>query len=233
MINITVLATGSTGNCYHVTDGKTSVLLEAGIRYREIQRKLSFQTRDIAGCLITHEHLDHCKAIGEVTKAGIDCYMSQGTKDAVKDDHHRMHVVESKKQFKLGSWTVLPFDVQHDVSEPLGFLLQNDAGERLLFATDTYYIRYKFKNLTHVMVEANYSTQLLDQNIAEGIVPPFMKKRLMRSHFSIENVNEFFNSNDLSKLQETWLLHLSNNNSDEDQFKRIIQGVTGKPVYVA
>ncbi|EZH67926.1 beta-lactamase [Bacillaceae bacterium JMAK1] len=233
MINVTVLATGSTGNCYHVTDGKTSVLLEAGIRYREIQRKLSFQTRDIAGCLITHEHLDHCKAIGEVTKAGIDCYMSQGTKDAVKDDHHRMHIVESKKQFKLGSWTVLPFDVQHDVSEPLGFLLQNDSGERLLFATDTYYIRYKFKNLTHVMVEANYSTQLLDQNIAEGIVPPFMKRRLMRSHFSIENVKEFFNSNDLSKLQETWLLHLSNNNSDEEQFKRVIQGATGKPVYVA
>lgn len=83
------------------------------------------------------------------------------------------------------------------------------------------------------MVEANYSTRILDKNIENGTVPQIMKKRLMRSHFSLENVKDFFRANDLSKLQETWLLHLSDNNSDEAAFKRDIQSVTGKPVYIA
>lgn len=124
MIEIKVLASSSKGNCYRVTDGSTSILLEAGIRFKEIQRKLNFQTRDIAGCLVTHEHLDHSKAVNEVTRAGIDCYMSAGTKDSIKADSHRIKTVKAKQEFTLGSWTILPFDVQHDVSEPLGSCLK-------------------------------------------------------------------------------------------------------------
>lgn len=200
---------------------------------KEIRRKLDFQTSDIAGCLISHEHKDHCKAAEDVMRAGIDIYLSSGTAEELKLNHHRVHHIQSKQQFKLGTWTILPFDVEHDVSEPLGFLLANKAGEKLLFATDTYFIRYKFKNLTHIAVEANYSLDILNENIATGIVPQIMKKRLLRSHMSLENVKEFLKANDLSKLQEIHLLHLSDNNSDEERFKREVQELTGKLVYVS
>lgn len=232
MIEITTLATGSKGNCYHITDGSTPILLECGIKFKEIQRLLNFQTSGIKGCLLTHEHKDHCGGIKDVMKAGIDCYMSKGTKEAIGIQHHRMKTVESKKQFTLGTWTILPFDVQHDVSEPYGFLLVNQVGEKLLFATDTYYIKYKFKGLTHIMVECNYSLSVLNANIEAGTVPAVMKKRLLQSHFSLENVKEFFQANDLSKVQEIWLLHLSDNNSDEALFKKEIMELTGKVVYV-
>lgn len=232
MIEITALASSSKGNCYRVTDGQTLLLLECGINYREIQKGFNFRMSEVAGCLVTHEHGDHCKSIKDVLKAGIDVYMSAGTADAIRVDHHRIKPVEARKQFTLGTWTIMPFDVQHDVSEPLGFLLANQTGEKLLFATDTYYIKYRFPGLTHIMVECNHSREILIENMVKGKVPRVMKQRLEKSHFSLENVKEFLKANDLSKVQEIWLLHLSDTNSDEELFKREIMELTGKMVYV-
>lgn len=233
MIEIKPLGSSSAGNAYHITDGYTALLLEAGIRYPDIQRALNFQTSKIAGCLVTHEHGDHVKAVKEVMKAGIDVYASRGTFEALGIVGHRAKQIRAKQQFQIGSWTILPFDVQHDVSEPLGFLLANGVGEKLVFITDSYYCRYKFSGLTHIMLECNYSTPILEDNIAAGRVPPVMKKRLIKSHFSLENAKDFLRANDLQKVQEIWLLHLSDANSDEALFKREIQELTGKPVFIA
>lgn len=233
MIEITSLASGSKGNCYRITDGKTPLLLECGIPFRDIQRGLNFRVSEIAGCLVSHEHGDHVKSVKDILKAGIDVYASQGTIEAINITNHRLKAVTAKQSFQIGTWMVMPFDVQHDVSEPMGYLLANKSGEKLLFATDTYYIRYRFPGLTHIMVEANFSQEILNENIASGRVPTVMKKRLMKSHFSLENVKDFLKANDLSKLQEIWLLHLSDNNSDEQLFKKEIAEVTGKLVIIA
>lgn len=233
MIEIKALASSSKGNCYWVSDGRTPLLLECGINYRNIQKQLDFQTSNIAGCLVSHEHKDHCKGVSDVMKVGIDCYMSAGTAEAIRENGHRIKHIQAKQQFQLGTWNILPFNVEHDVAEPLGFLLANQAGDKLLFATDTYYIKYRFKNLSHIMIECNYSQEILNENIATGRVPQVMKKRLMKSHFSLENVKDLLRANDLSKVQEIWLLHLSDNNSDEKLFKKTIQETTGKTVYIA
>lgn len=234
MIAIQTLASSSRGNCYHITDGHTPLLLEAGIKFKEIQRALYFRTMDIAGTLISHEHADHSKAAADVMKAGIDVYASAGTFEALGlSDSHRAIPIRAKEQFHIGTWTVLPFDVSHDATEPLGFLLANQAGEKLLFATDTYYIRYRFNGLTHIMVETNYALDILRENVENGVVPEIMKKRLLKSHFSLEHVKGFLQANDLSKVQEIHLLHLSDNNSDAARFKREVQEVTGKMVCVA
>lgn len=232
MIEIKTISTGSKGNAYIVTDGITPLLLECGITYRDIQRAFDFKMSQVSGCLVSHEHGDHVKSIKDILKAGIDVYMSAGTKEAIGIEHHRIQTVQSKKQFRVSTWTILPFDVQHDVSEPYGFLLANQQGEKLLFATDTYYIKYRFTGLTHLMVECNYDVGILDENITSGRVPAVMKKRLMKSHFSLDNVKEFLRANDLSKVQEIWLLHLSDNNSDEAMFKQEIAELTGKLIFV-
>lgn len=233
MIEIIPLASGSHGNCYRVTDGRTPMLLEAGINYKKIQRLLNFTASEIAGCLVSHEHQDHCNAIRDMMKAGIDCYMSNGTAEVLGIFGHRVHIIRTKQQFELGTWTVLPFETQHDAEDPLGFLLVNQDGEKLLYATDTYYVRYRFEGLTHLMIECNYSADILQKNVARGNVSLSRVKRIIQSHFSLQNVKEFLKANDLSKVQEIWLLHLSDGNSDEARFKREIQELTGKPVYVA
>ncbi|RDY70292.1 MBL fold metallo-hydrolase [Halobacillus trueperi] len=232
MIEVKALASSSKGNCYHITDGKTPLLLEAGIKIKEIQRKLNFQTSKIKACLITHEHNDHSAGVQDMIKSGKDCYMSKGTAEAIGVTGNRVKQVGAREAFTVGTWTVMPFEVEHDVSEPLGFLLANEDGDKLLFATDTYYIRYKFKGLTHILCECNYSLDILNKNIADGRIPKVMKKRLLRSHFSLENVKEFLKANDLQRVREIWLLHLSDNNSDEIRFKDEIEALTGKPVHV-
>jgi phosphoribosyl 1,2-cyclic phosphodiesterase len=176
---------------------------------------------------------DHSKAVKDIMRAGIDCYMSQGTADALSISGHRLHIVRAKQQFRIGTWTILPFETQHDAAEPLGFLLANQDGEKLLYATDTYFIRYRFRGLTHIAVECNYSLDILRANVEAGMVEPALKSRILKSHFSLENVKEFLKANDLSKVQEIWLLHMSDGNSDSERFKREVMELTGKPTYIA
>lgn len=233
MIDIKTLASGSKGNAYLIDDGQSQLLLECGINYKEIQRQMNFDTSRIVGCLLTHEHKDHSKGLKDVVRAGINTYMSKGTANAEGINHHRIKTVKNKQQFKVGTWTILPFDIQHDVSEPFGFLVMNEQGEKLLFATDTYYVKYSFKGLNYIMIECNYSQTILDDNIANGRVPQFMRKRLMKSHFSLDNVVEFLKVNDLSQVKEIHLLHLSDTNSNAVEFKSKIQEVTGKRVIIA
>jgi phosphoribosyl 1,2-cyclic phosphodiesterase len=233
-MDIRVLASGSAGNCYCVSDGSTSLLLECGISVKQIRRGLGFGLTNVAACLVSHEHQDHAKAVADVLRAGVEVYTSPGTIKALGLKHHRLRPVRAKETFKDGTWTVRAFETQHDAQEPLGFLLHSQASnERLLYATDTYYIRYKFPGLTHIMVECNYAADILEANVKRGSVPEVLKKRLLTSHFSLDNVKEFLKANDLSQVREIWLLHLSDGNSDAERFKREVQALTGRPVYIA
>ena len=231
-MDIKVLASSSRANAYRISDEKTALLLEAGLSYKELQRALGFKTSELTAVLITHEHKDHSRAVAELAKAGIDCYMSAGTKEALGLSGHRIHELWPRVQTQIGTWTVLPFETQHDAAEPLGYLLASGQ-EKLLFATDTYYIRYKFNGLTHIMVECNYAADILEENVEAERIPAALKQRLLQSHFSLANVKEFLRANDLSKVEEIHLLHLSDGNSDEARFKREIQELTGRVVMVA
>lgn len=233
MLEIQVIASGSTGNCYRIRDGTTSLLLECGIPIKLIQQALNFHLTDIDGCLISHDHGDHSRAAQGVLKAGIDIYTSAGTASALGLSGHHVKAVKAREQVKIGSFTMMPFETEHDAAEPLGFLLVNQSGEKLLFATDTYYVKYRFRGLTYIMIECNYSADILRDNIESGRVPGVLKNRLLKSHFSLEHVKEFLSANDLSQVREIWLLHLSGNNSDAKRFKREVEELTGKMVFIA
>ncbi len=235
-IRIKVLASSSKGNCYLIDDGETILLLEAGIPHKEIQRLSNYQLHATAGVLITHEHKDHSKAIEDLIKKGIDCYLTEGTMKALclnKSGSNRLKTIKAAEQFEIGSWTILPFETEHDAAEPVGFLMQSRNGGKVLFATDTYYIKYRFNGLTHIMIECNYSSAILSENVKSGHIPQFMKNRLIKSHFSLENLKKFFQANDLKQVQEIYLLHLSSGNSDADLFQKEIAKITGKLVHVA
>ena len=231
MIEFTPFASGSTGNCYKISDGRTPLLLECGISYKQIQKECGFRLSEIKACLISHEHQDHAKAVKDIMRAGIDCYISAGTAEALGLSGHRVNIIKAKQQFRIGTWVILPFETQHDVFN-LGFLLANRNGDKLLYATDTYFIRYRFQGLTHIAVECNYSLDILRANVEAGLVEPVLKSRILKSHFSLEHVKEFLKANDLNKVREIWLLHLSDGNSDAERFKREIQELTGKMVFI-
>ena len=231
-MQIKSIASSSKGNCYIVDDGRTKILIECGIAYKEIQKALNFGISSIEGVLVSHPHKDHCRSVKDLIKAGVDVYLSEAAITELGASGHRVNEISPKKQFQLGTFTVLPFELNHDVFN-LGFLLANQAGDKLLYATDTYFIRYRFQGLTHIMIETNYSMDILKRNVDAGTVPKELKSRILKSHFSLENVKRFLQANDLSKVQEIWLLHLSEQNSCEKRFKEEVQKITGKPTYIA
>ena len=232
-MDITVLASGSTGNAYRISDGQTALLLDAGIPLKDIQRGLAFRVRELSGCFVTHAHQDHCKAAGALARLGIDIYTSHGTIEACSLTGHRIHPVSPLEEIQVGTFKVLPFDVQHDAPEPLGFLFASCAtGEKLLYFTDTYYLKYRFTGLTHIMAECNYSEEGINRSVAAGYIPIELVPRLVKSHMSLEHLVEMLKANDLKTVRQIYLLHLSANNSDENHFRETIQRQTGAEVYV-
>ena len=225
------------GNSYAVDDGKSVLLLEAGIRSKKIMIGYEPLLPRVAGCLITHGHQDHAKFASDLAAAGIDLFMTSGTLHEVADKYgaidrpYRVHTVRAGEQFSLASWIVMPFETEHDAMEPCGYLLYSTAArEKLLFATDTYYIPNTFRALNVIMVECNYSQELISRSVAEGRIPESMKHRIERAHFSLENVKDFLRANDMSTVRHIYLIHISRNNGDPKQFKREIQRLTGVPV---
>lgn len=232
-MDIMPIASGSSGNAYHITDGETPLLLDAGIPIRAIQVATKFRLRELGGCFITHCHGDHSKAAKDLIRLGVDIYTGCGTVEACHLQGHRVHITTPLEQLQVGTWDVLPFDVQHDAPDSQGFLFTSRAtGEKLLYFTDTYFIKYRFSGLTHIMAECNFSKEALQKSVAAGYISIDMVPRLMRSHMSLDHLKDMLNANDLSHLQQIYLLHLSSNNSDEMQMKTEIERLTGVEVYV-
>lgn len=236
MIDVYCLGSGSKGNSYLIFDGKAALLIEAGLPKVKIIKGYSKFVDKICGCLITHEHKDHARSAADLAKYGIDLYASAGTFDGIGNIRHpyRCNAVIAEHQFKVGTYIVMPFETMHDCNEPLGFLIYSTVTkEKLLFATDTYYIPNIFKNLNIIMVECNYSEKLMSERVESGALNKSLAQRIRQSHFALENVKDFLTANDLSKVTAIYLLHLSSENSDAQFFKKEIQKLTGKLVIIA
>ena len=232
-MKLKVLGSGSSGNCYLLQNENETLIIECGLPYKTILKGLDFKLQNVVGCLVSHEHKDHSKAIKELLENGIDIYMSKGTWKCFGYISHRLHFLKSEKQIKVGNFTILPFEAEHDAAEPLGFLIQHKDIGKLLFITDSYYCKYKFKGVNHILIECNYSIDILNENVEKGKIHPVLRDRLIKSHFSLENVKEFLKANDLSKVRNLMLIHLSSSNSNAKTFKSDIERLTGKPVYIA
>ena len=226
-MNFKTIASGSKGNCYLLETDEGSLLIEAGIPINKIKKALNYDFSNIQGCFCTHEHGDHSKAIKDIADLGIDIYASKGTLKALGYTSHRFVSVEHGKAVNIGKFQVLPFDVEHDALEPIGFLIKQEH-KRLLFATDTYYLKYKFNNLTHIAIECNYVKSVMEEGLKDGSINIKRVARTMKSHMSLENLIEFLKANDLNSVKELHLLHLSDDNSSIptmlEEIKRVYKG---------
>ncbi len=205
--------------------------------------------------------------------------MTAGTQQAMNFESHRLCTIKAKQELRIGTWSILPFDIEHDANEPVAFLLQSTLGYKVLYVTDTKYLKYKFNGITHMMLEVNYiyeqiqenikngsvhSTlgykvlyvtdtkylkykfngithmmlevnyiyEQIQENIKNGSVHSTLANRIMESHFSLEHAIGMLKANDLTRLEEIHLIHLSSQNSNAKYIKSEIQKVTGAPVYV-
>lgn len=228
-MKLKVFGSSSAGNSYLLFNESESLMIECGIKFKEVKKFLDFDISTIKGCLVSHSHGDHAKNVSEITSAGIQVFTQKETSDTFKFKSHRITNIKPGESFQVGPFQILPFDVKHDVP-CLGFLIKHKETGTVLFLTDTYYSEYIFPGLNNVIIEANYSKAIVEQKQNDAV---YLRDRIFQSHMSLETCCELLKANDLTKVNNIVLIHLSDRNSHEAQFVDQVQKLTGKTVHAA
>jgi|LSQX01.2.fsa_nt_gb phosphoribosyl 1,2-cyclic phosphodiesterase len=233
-MNFLSLGSGSAGNAHLLNHRKTTILLDAGLPFRELQRRSGYKITNIAAALITHEHGDHSRAVHDLLKRGIPVCASAGTFDALGVERsHLTQELEPHRKHEIGNFSVLPFPIVHDAAEPLAFIIDSPRHrKRAVYITDTAYVEYRIPEMTHLIVECNYMDELLAQAVAYGRLNPTLAERIAKTHMSLETLSRLLKSNDTSKLERVYITHMSNAHGDSDKTKSTVAELTGAIVEI-
>jgi len=231
---VKTIASGSSGNCYILDDGQTEIMLDCGLTVAKMREALDYRAAErIKAVFITHEHKDHCKGAVDLMKDGIGCVASKGTWKAlgVKDNPFSM-TIKAGQMCAAGTWAVYPFEVEHDAEEPLGYVCESGSDIKVLYITDTKFTQYRFYGLTHIIIECNYDDEALAEAVDNGRTELAAVPRLYNSHMSLQNCLEFFKANDMSKVKEIWLAHISSRNANAAKILREVKRATGIETHI-
>ena len=237
-MKLTVLGSGSAGNGYLLEGNRTALVIECGIPPERMFRRAKVKPSKIAGCLVSHEHGDHAGFAKRYAALGMDIYGSAGTLEALgmTQEGSRARTLRSMETRRIGDWTVYPFEVRHDAREPLGFIVEHPECGRILFVTDTRFVPFNFRKfrLDHIMVEANYSDTILDDNVLDRKVAADQANRVRLTHMSLRSACELVQVNDNPNLKTVVMIHLSGGNADASAFVReMAKSAVLAKVYVA
>lgn len=225
------LASSSHGNAYLVDDGKTVLLLECGLSFRrlgQLVRGAGYQLSGLSGCLISHEHGDHARCWEKLSDAGLELYASDGTIQGLGAEGRMTPLApevgrDCSAPVRVGSFEVLAFRTFHDAAEPVGFLLRSTVdADKLVFATDTGNLRYRFPGVNLLAVEANYQEEILARR---SRIPESTIKRIRYTHMEIGRLCGWLSALDLRACRAVYLLHLSDASSDEAWFEECVRHV--------
>lgn len=243
-MKLTIIGSRSDGNAYVLQNADEALLLEAGLPFKKTLEALDYQLSKVAGCLVSHEHQDHANHVAEYLDNGIRVLASRGTAKGMmerwipKSAAHAPEVVPynedgSFAQFTLGGFTIVPFNTIHSTEEPTGFYIHHADIGTMMFATDTGYLPRPFAGLNNLMIEANYAPEALEERYLAGKISERRYNHTAQGHMSIKTTLEALRANDLSKVNNIILLHLSEEHADPERFKEMVYQATGKAVYVA
>jgi len=234
-MKLITLGSSSAGNGYllRASDGET-LLLEAGVKLIEVKKAIDFDLSQITGVLVTHSHNDHSGYLPEYQKAGINCYMNEATRQSKfgENKYYNVFTLDAKHTYQIGTFTAMPISLKHDVQN-YGYLISHAESGLTCFITDTHYCPYKFPGLNQVIIEANYSDEIVNKHLEEGTGNMYVRNRVIKSHMELQTTIDFLQANDLTAVNNILLIHLSEGNSNAAEFQSRIQEVTGKAVHVA
>jgi len=234
-MKLIVLGSSSSGNGYILLDSSGEALvIEAGIKLLDLKKALNFRINMVAGCLISHSHNDHARHASEYQKTGMSLYMGVETRQQLfkEKQYYNIKELKEKEQIVVGPFWIKPFLLAHDVAN-FGYLIHHYESGLICFLTDTHYCPFTFKGLNNILMECNYSLDILDKNTSQGYIPLLVRNRVIYSHMELQTVKDFLQANDLRKVNNIVLLHLSQGNSDQKQYIKDIRELTGKSVHIA
>lgn len=211
------LSSGSKANCTFVKSGTSAVLVDVGLSTRQVEVRLQAigaRPQDIGAILITHEHSDHIAGVESFSrKHRIPVFANSGAAPYVKKAYH-VEVFDSSQQFSVDGFEVLPVPIQHDATEPVGFIF-DDREFRLGVITDlgriTPIIRQSTHSLNAIVLESNHDQELLQV----CSYPWHLKQRISSTHGHLSNDSaaSFLASIANEQLSHIVLGHLSENSN--------------------
>lgn len=233
-MRVTVLASGSKGNCTYIEGDSGALLIDAGLSAKEIIRRINEaggREDLVEGILLTHEHSDHMKGVDVLArKLGVPVYGTTGTLWEFEDKKRTEKPVELRpcrreETFRIDGFSVTAFSTYHDACEPCGFLIEeNDA--RTAYCTDTGkvgdgIIRH-LARADFIILESNHCPNMLEN----GPYPRFLKERIRdenRGHLSNPGASECLKilKDDIGSAM---LAHLSEENNTP---KKAYENATG------
>lgn len=216
----------SRSNLYTVTAANgRRLLIECGVPWPKIEKALDYDLSGIEGCLLSHEHKDHSKAVSNVISAGIEIYGSEETLFYCGvTGNRRVNIVTPKVIYCVGDFRIQAFDSKHDAAGPLLYIIQVD-GECMLFATDTAYIRQRFNiKFSIIAIECSYDIKILQERVDTQTINETVAKRLLSSHMEKQNTIKYLAEFcDLSRCRQIHLLHMSGDNLDKKATRKEVQ----------
>jgi phosphoribosyl 1,2-cyclic phosphodiesterase len=232
-MDVKILASSSLGNAYIVSDGITSILLDAGIPYKELQVKSDFKVNEVAACFISHSHQDHSKAVKDLLKSAIDVYALPETLSALNvSDHYRTHSVEPLKPITINTFEIVAITMHHDCPCVGYMVYSKNTNERLFFATDTYKITVNPQGIDYLILEINYQKEIVNRLVNDGIMESGIRARLLFSHYELSKALNWLKRIDKSRLKRIYVAHLSNGHSNAEEIKRAVIAETGVPTVI-
>ncbi len=224
-MKLCTLVSGSSGNSTYISDGTTSVLVDAGLTGKRIEEELSsigVSAKELSAVFVTHEHNDHITSVGVIARRyGIPVYANRGTMkylDAAgmlnRIMPENLIVFENNKSFLCGTMTVKAFPIPHDATDPVGYRFTS-GGVSVAVSTDigeiTDDIREGTKGCAAVVLEANHDIEMLKT----GPYPYPLKKRILGRYGHLSNVSSADYACELAEEgTETIILgHLSKENN--------------------
>ena len=226
------LGSSSSGNCYILSNENEAIILEAGVRFSVVKEALNFDLSKIKVVVSSHLHGDHSKYLKDFAISGIPCLADESVFNHYGLNNSTCIQAKHQHEYKFGGFSIKPFSVEHDVPT-FGFLLNHKEMGKTVFITDTGDINYSFNHLNNIIVEANFSKDIIEQNVMNGVIHPVHEMRVKMSHLSIEKCTEWLSLIDLSIVNNIVLAHLSSQNSDSQLFKEKIEQKFAKNVFVA
>ena len=221
------IASGSSGNCIYIGTDNTHILVDAGISRKRIVEGLKvadISIDDISAILVTHEHIDHIKGLGVISrKEAIPIYTTSGTARGIMGcsslgeiSADICHIVEADCNFTINDMVIHPFMISHDANEPVAYTVTS-GGKKAGIITDLgMYDDYIVDNLdgaNALLVEANHDINLLQV----GSYPYYLKQRILgnKGHLSNEASGRLVNRLLNDDLKGIMLGHLSKENNYE------------------
>lgn len=217
-VQLTILGSGSSGNCAYLETDEVRILIDAGFTLRQIRQRLATIGRapeNLTGVLVTHEHNDHVEGLaGLAKKLKIPVYCNRPTQDALERQLQSKFISRlftTGDSFELGDLVVQTFTVPHDAHDPVGFLVQTSAGN-IGVLTDlghaTRLVIERVRRANVLLLEANHDVKML-QDCPHR--PWSLKQRILSRHGHLSNESAADAAEQIvsAELRHIYLGHLS------------------------